>query len=247
MTTVLLHGFLGSPASWDEVASALPGRERVLRPLLMGHGRNDWREAPSTFEQEVDRIADGLERENARRVHLVGYSMGARLALVLALRHPELVARLTLVSGLPGITDDDERRVRARLDDALARDLVEGGLPAFVARWEMLPLFASQRELPSDVRARHRAVRLAHDETPLAHALTVLTPGRMPVTTRRLGEITAKTLLVAGALDTKFVAAARSIEPLFPDARVRILPDTGHDPTLERPRELAALITENAS
>ena len=51
---------------------------------------------------------------------------------------------------------------------------------------------------------------------------------------------------VAGALDLKFVAIARSIEPLFSDARVRILPDTGHDPTLERPRELAALIMENA-
>ena len=68
----------------------------------------------------------------------------------------------------------------------------------------------------------------------------------MPVATPRLAEVRAKTLLVAGALDLKFVAIARSIEPLFSDARVRILPDTGHDPTLERPRELAALIMENA-
>jgi 2-succinyl-6-hydroxy-2,4-cyclohexadiene-1-carboxylate synthase len=246
MTTVLLHGFLGAPSSWDEVVSALPSSERVVRPSLMGHTRTASDDAPSSFDGEVDRIALGLDRERVGPVHLVGYSMGARVALVLALRHPQLVARLTLVSGLPGIADDDERRVRARLDDALARELVQGGLPAFVARWETLPLFASQRDLPVEVRARHRAVRLSHDEKALARALEVLTPGRMPVATPRLGEITARTLLVAGALDAKFVAVARSIEPLFPDARVRILPDTGHDPTLERPRELAALITENA-
>ena len=246
MTTVLLHGFLGGPASWDGVVTALPSSERVLRPTLMGHGRGDSGDASGTFDEEVDRLACALEKEHAGTVHLVGYSMGARVALVLALRHPRLVERLTLVSVLPGIADADERRVRARLDDALAAELVSNGLPAFVARWESLPLFESQRELPAELRARHRAIRLAHDAALLARALTVLTPGRMPVTTPRLGEIGARTLLVAGSRDPKFVAAARSIEPLFVDAHVRILPDTGHDPTLEKPRELASLITENA-
>jgi 2-succinyl-6-hydroxy-2,4-cyclohexadiene-1-carboxylate synthase len=246
VTTVLLHGFLGAPDSWDEVARALPSHERVLRPALMGHGRADWRELPATFDDEVDRLARALTREATGPVHLVGYSMGARVALVLALRHPSLVRRLTLVSVLPGIADDDERSARARHDDSLARELARDGLPAFVARWETLPLFASQRDLPADVRARHRVLRLSHDASSVARALNVLTPGRMPVTTPALGSIDAKTLLVAGALDAKFVAAARSIAPLFPEASLRILPDTGHDPCLERPRELAALITENA-
>ncbi len=246
MTTVLLHGFLGAPASWELVRAALPPSERVLAPALAGHGARPV-PAPASFEAEVDRLADALVREEAGACHVVGYSMGARVALVLALRHPALVARLTLVSVLPGIGDDEERRVRAQHDDALARELEARGLPAFVTRWEALPLFESQRALPTEVRARHREIRLSHEAAPLARALRVLTPGRMPPCAPKLGEIAAPTLLVAGAQDAKFVSVARSIAPLFADARVRILRDVGHDPTLERPRELASLMKENAA
>jgi pimeloyl-ACP methyl ester carboxylesterase len=69
----------------------------------------------------------------------------------------------------------------------------------------------------------------------------------MPVMTKRLGAIEVPVSLVAGSLDPKFVGIARSIAPLFPDARVRIVDGAGHDPCLERPAELAALITEATS
>lgn len=249
MTLVLLHGFLGLPESWNEVVQALAPRERVLRPALLGHGAASWGtgDLPLSFDDEVDRLASRLEAEGALGSHVVGYSMGARVALVLAARHPRIVARLTLISGSPGLEDDDERRARARADDRLAEELREEGLPEFVRRWEQLPLFASQRRLPPGARARHRARRLSHREGLVARALETLSPGRMPAMTRSLETIEVPVALVAGSLDTKYAGIARAIAPLFPDARVRIVDGAGHDPCLERPQELAAVLSEDTT
>jgi 2-succinyl-6-hydroxy-2,4-cyclohexadiene-1-carboxylate synthase len=171
--------------------------------------------------------------------------MGARVALVLAARHPELVDRLTMISGSAGLDDDDERRERANADTTLARELRDTGLPSFVRKWEALPLFATQQRLSAGARARHRARRLAHREDFVARALETLSPGRMPVMTDQLGRIEVPVSLIAGSLDAKFTGIARSIAPLFPRASVHIVDGAGHDPCLERPAALAALISEN--
>ncbi len=245
MTLVLLHGFLGLPDSWNEVVAWLGARERVLRPALLGHGAGPWETLPGSFDAEVERIATRMAVDGERAAHLVGYSMGARVALVLAARHPELVSRLTLISGTAGLDDDDERRARAIADDRLASEMRELGLPAFVRAWEALPLFATQQRLAPGARARHRARRLAHREDRVARALETLSPGRMPVMTKLLGAIEPPVTLVAGSLDPKFTGIARAIAPLFARARVRIVDGAGHDPCLERPRELAALLSDN--
>jgi 2-succinyl-6-hydroxy-2,4-cyclohexadiene-1-carboxylate synthase len=248
VTLVLLHGFLGLPESWGDVVGSLGTRERVLRPALLGHGAADWDALamPVDFQGEVDRLAARLRDERVSSVHVVGYSMGARVALVLAARHRALVQRLTLVSGSAGLDDEGERRERAASDDRLADELRSLGLPSFVRKWEALPLFATQQRLSAGARARHRARRLAHRERFVARALETLSPGRMPVMSDRLGQIEIPVSLVAGSLDTKFAGIARSIAPLFPRAHVHIIDGAGHDPCLERPRELAALISETA-
>lgn len=249
MTYVFLHGFLGLPESWNEVQTGLADGQRIVRPALFGHGPHAWSldEAPKTFEDEVDRLARALDDDGVSRAHLVGYSMGARVALVLALRHPHLVSRLTLVSGHAGLHDESERRERALADERLAAELRAEGLPAFVRRWEALPLFATQDRLPPQVRARHRARRLSHREPVVAHALEILSPGRMPLVTPRLSELALPVTLVVGALDPKFMGIARAIAPLFPSARVHVIDEAGHDPCLERPREIAALISEGGA
>jgi 2-succinyl-6-hydroxy-2,4-cyclohexadiene-1-carboxylate synthase len=244
MTLALIHGFLGLPESWSEVVRALRAREPIVRPTLLGHGAA----APydvTTFDAEVDRLAASLRERRVTRAHVAGYSMGARIALVLAARHPDLVARLTLVGATAGIDDDDERRVRAVADDRLARTLRAGGLPAFVRDWEAMQLFTTQQRLPAELRARHRARRLSHDAARVARALEVLSPGRMPVMTSSLARIDVPVTLVAGALDPKFASIARAIAPLFPRARVEIVDDAGHDVCLERPRVLAALLSDD--
>ena len=243
MTTLLLHGFTGSPASFDAIVAGLPRSERTLRPMISGHGI-----APALatgFAGELSRIAAFLRAEDAAPeggIHVVGYSLGARLALGLALEHPTLVCRLTLIGPSAGIEAPEARHARTVADDALASMLRCQGLRPFLDHWEALPLFATQRRLPEPVRAARRAERESHDPDALAQALAGLSKGRMPSYASRLGELHVPVTLVAGELDLKFVEEARAMATRIRNAKVVVVPGAGHDVVLEEPSALLGLL-----
>lgn len=235
MTLCLLHGFASSPSAWDAVCDSLV--EPVMRPAIAGHGRPP-PDVPRSFDAEVERLAAQIHEP----VHLAGYSMGARLALGVALSRPDRVQRLTLVSCNPGI-DGDARAGRLADDEAIARLLEEHGVSAFVERWEALDRFATQATLPRPVRSLQRARRLAQEARPLAAAMRTLGLAAMPNYRARLASLDVPTTLVAGARDAKFAALAREMATSIPDASLVVLEGVGHDPTLEAPSALAALLT----
>lgn len=106
-TLVLLHGFLGAAEDWTPVAASLGTRRTVLAPDLPGHGSAGLLTGmvPPSLEQAAADVA-GWCATLQQPVTLVGYSLGARLALTLALRHPGACSRLVLVSGSPGLEGD---------------------------------------------------------------------------------------------------------------------------------------------
>jgi 2-succinyl-6-hydroxy-2,4-cyclohexadiene-1-carboxylate synthase len=238
---VLLHGFLGAPTGWDDLLSSWAPTGPCVRPWLLGHGlERDPREARvATFDDEVARQGSHLHA-HAEPAWLIGYSLGARLALGLAATYPARVARLILVSGRDGLADQPaEALARAREDDALADRLEREGLEAFVERWAQRPLFASQERVAAPRRAAHRARRLAHEPRRLAHALRVLSPGRMPRYAARARGV--PTTLVVGAEDEKFRDLAQALAAEL-GADVVVVPAAGHDVVLEAPEALAALL-----
>lgn len=219
---VLLHGFTQSACSFRELIAEL-SPEVVFAPALLGHDGTARRHGVETFDDEVDRIAE-LMRPLAAPAHLVGYSLGGRVARGIAARHPDLLTRVSLVSAHPGLVDDGERRAR-RAADARWRELLEGeGIAAFVERWEALPLFASQSE---ELRAAQRRARLEHDPRGLALSLEVLGLGVMP----RYEVSDVPVTLVVGEHDDKF-------RTLAGDTAV-VIEGAGHNPVLEQPRRLA--------
>lgn len=226
---VLLHGFTGAPASFDAVLALLPGR-RALCPALLGHGVS----APGveSFEGEVERLASLLPPEPA---HVVGYSLGARLALGLALRHPQTVAQLSLIGVNPGLSDETERLARRRADAALAELLETQGLAAFLAVWEAQPLFATQDRLDPALRAARLTLRRSHDPRELARSLRVTGLSEMPSYWPELPHLSAPLTLLAGEHDPKFSAIARAVHARAPRSRLVIAPGAGHDLLLERP------------
>jgi 2-succinyl-6-hydroxy-2,4-cyclohexadiene-1-carboxylate synthase len=253
---VLLHGFTGSPASWDAVVQVLPPGTTAFRPTLLGHGgfseaaarasegvdTSDERVYP--FEEELARLTRLLPPEP---VHLCGYSLGARLALGIALSHPARIARLTLVSGQPGLTSDPARAERRGSDAAWCALLEASGIEAFVNAWEAQPLFASQAALPEAARARQRAIRLAHDPIGLARSLRVTGLAEMPDYGPRLRELSVPVTLLVGELDAKFLAFGREMSARLPAARLRIAPSAGHDLLLERPDLVAQELSNEES
>ncbi len=229
---VLLHGFTGCPAAWDEVRARLG--EESLAPPLFGHHPSQLDERG--FLDEVDRLA-ALVPDGA---HLVGYSLGARLALALLARHPRRVRRATLVGVHPGLPDE-ERAARAAADERWA-GLAERDLAAFVDAWEAQPLFATQAHLPAPVRERQRRQRLAHSPTGIARALRRLGLAAMPPIDS--SKVAAPVTLVAGAADEKFVAVARHLVARLPRASLTVVDGAGHNVALEQPARLAQLMEE---
>ncbi|ACZ40425.1 2-succinyl-6-hydroxy-2,4-cyclohexadiene-1-carboxylate synthase [Sphaerobacter thermophilus] len=234
---LLLHGFTGSAATWEPLLPALQAHFHTVAPDLIGHGRSDVPADPARYAMDrcVADLVALLDALDIDRAAVLGYSMGGRTALHLALAAPERVSALVLEGASPGIADPDERAARVASDAALADRIEREGLQAFVDAWERLPLFASQQRLPEATRARLRAQRLSHTPRGLANSLRGMGAGAMAPVHDRLGEIAVPVLLIAGELDGKYVEISRAMAGAMPQATVRIIPDAGHAPHLEQP------------
>lgn len=234
---LLLHGFTGTAGTWALQVDRWATSHRVIAPDLLGHGRSDAPPDPSRYalERQASEIADLLGLLDAKPADVVGYSMGARLALVLALHGPALVQRLVLESPSAGIADASARARRRAADGGLAADIERDGVEAFVARWERLPMFATHATLPAEVRDRQRRERTSHDPRGLAASLRGAGQGAMTPLHERLATIGVPVLILAGELDEMGRARARDVTRSMPAARLQVITGAGHTPHLERP------------
>jgi len=242
---VLLHGFTGTGEFWEPVASRLPAR-RCVMPDLPGHGGTDAPLPPEGWrlDRAADALAALLDAQGIARCALAGYSLGGRLALAFALRHPGRVAALALVGASPGIAGDGEREARANADLELADSIERDGVEAFIERWEANPLFATQAALPQDLRDLMRRQRLAQEASRLAAALRAFGTGFQPPAHAALGAIAMPTLVMAGEHDAKFRAIAQEMARAIPGAALAIVAGAGHAVPLERAADCAAALDE---
>ena len=98
---VFLHGLFGQGRNWTTVAKALADQAQVLLVDLPNHGRSAWTESFS-YPDMAARVADLLRRTGGGEAYaVVGHSMGGKVAMTLALHHPEIVARLAVVDVSP--------------------------------------------------------------------------------------------------------------------------------------------------
>ncbi len=240
---VLLHGFTGSPAAWQPLLPALTERFTTVAIALPGHDRSPLPPPDAGLPEVADALVATLDRLGIGQATWLGYSLGGRAALHVALAHPTRVGRLVLESASPGIDDAAERRARAADDLALAETIVRDGVSAFVDRWLAQPLFATQARLPPAVRARARAGRLVHAADGLAAALRSMSVGRQASLWPRLAEITMPTLLVVGADDPRYRAHAAAMAARLPQAEVTVVPAAGHAVHLENPTAWTAAVS----
>ncbi|MBK8900074.1 MAG: 2-succinyl-6-hydroxy-2,4-cyclohexadiene-1-carboxylate synthase [Anaerolineaceae bacterium] len=241
---LLLHGFTGSSENWAEHIPVFGERYSVIGVDILGHGRSASPPDPSryTMPHTAADIIALLDAWQIERSALLGYSMGGRLALYLACHYPERFSQLILESSSPGLATAAERAARRQSDEALADWIETHGIEAFVARWESLPLWTSQQHLPEEVRQRLHRQRAQNNPLGLANSLRGMGTGAQPSLWDALPGLRLPTLLIAGELDSKFVAINEQMAGLLPNGRLHLIPHAGHTTHLERPSEFATAV-----
>ena len=223
--TILVHGFTQTADSWEPVLDALPPGVDAL-PV----------EVPEAQDFETTAAVIGARGGPGR---YVGYSMGGRLCLALALERPDVVQSLVLVSAAPGIADPREREARRAVDDRLAHDVERDGLDAFLERWLAQPLFESLPRDAAGIDARRRGNSVER----VTHQLRALGQGAQPSYWDRLHRLEMPVLLVTGAYDRKYRDLAEKMAAAIGDnARSVTVPAAGHALHLEQPAALAELL-----
>lgn len=240
---LLLHGFTGSTATWRPFLRAWPGF-RVVRVDLIGHGRSDSPPDASRYSMAhgVADLLALLDRLAVERTAVLGYSLGGRVALHLALAAPQRLTALIVESASSGMEDEGERARRRAADAELARSIEAGGIEAFVDRWQAQPLFASQARLPRAVWERQRRQRLAQSPAGLANSLRGMGAGSQEFLLPQLAALRLPALFIAGALDERYAAEARRMADAVPGAEIGVIAEAGHAVHLEQPAAFAAAV-----
>jgi pimeloyl-ACP methyl ester carboxylesterase len=231
-TVLLLHGGLGDSGLWEPVAPLLAERFRTIRSDFRFFGRSTGPAVPWSWQDDVVGLLDALDVERAA---LVGLSMGGKVALDVALAHPE---RLWAVGGVaPGLgghdgaayTDEHEARYEAAADPDKPDVMM-----------------AIDLEVWAPLGADERIRRLWHatpDANPLPAGVEPLEPTGAPAK-ERLGELSVPTLIVTASRDP---AGFREIGPLVareaPQAR-HIELDSDHYVTLREPELVARTLLD---
>ena len=227
---MLLHGFTQTGLSWAPVVMHLQ-REgvEIVAPDCPGHG------AASELDLSLTQGARHLALQCGRG-DWVGYSMGGRFLLHVALHFPEVVDRMVLVSTTAGIEDEAERAQRRDEDEKRARQLMTEGLEPFLRSWLASPLFANLSPDAAGLESR-----MGNTAAGLASSLRRAGTGTQESLWHRLPDLTMPVLVVAGANDAKFADLAFRLAELIPKAELVLL-DGGHSIHLERPQEFAATV-----
>lgn len=235
---VFAHGFAGSARNWRGQLRAFEALHRVVAFDARGHARSDAPEAaasyaPARFAEDLARV---IEREGGGPAIVVGLSMGAGVALRVAVERPELVRGLAILSHPTPASAPGQREWALEFAESLARDGAEiaGERFAWGARARFDPSGAAL------VRAgfmEHRSYALAH----ILRELIAAQPAPREVA-GALETIDAPTLVIAGSDDARSLAPSRELVGIVPRSELLVLEGAGHVVNLSRPREVEAAI-----
>lgn len=229
---VLLHGFTQGGAIWVPIMEAITTRAPIDAPDLPGHG------SEATVVADLATTANDLARRYGKGAY-VGYSMGGRVALHVALAHPELVSHLVLCSTTAGIDDPAECAARLAADSHLASHIRDVGVDTFLTEWLAQPMFASLAVTTHDAE-----VRAANTAEGLASSLETAGTGTQTPLWDQLHTLSMPVLVVTGENDQKFTALGRRlVDCIGENARHVEVPGAGHAVPFERSSDFAALLS----
>ena len=243
-TIFLFHGFTGSSDDWKQIIPKLNNRFKIIAVDLIGHGASDSTDDSSLYSTEamVDQLSELIKHFTEKKIILAGYSMGGRLALSFAVKHPEMLQGLILESSSAGIKEESLRNERVAQDERIAGFIESHTLEEFIDYWMNIDLFKSQKYLPKEKLTDVRNSKLKNNKTGLANSLRGFSTGRMPFLKDEIKKIKCRTLLITGELDSKYTEINSEMVKVFPNSSHRIIKSAGHNTHLEQPAEFTGVI-----
>jgi 2-succinyl-6-hydroxy-2,4-cyclohexadiene-1-carboxylate synthase len=224
---VFLHGFLGSLDDWNFAVDHLSSNYYCLRVDLPGHGQSRLADPVHySIPYTARLLVELLDRLKMPQVNLLGYSMGGRLALYLAVHYPDRFLKMILESASPGLENSREQKQRQEQDERLAQALEKKGLEPFLREWYNLPLFQNLSSLPAFTEMFQR--RLHNDPLDLARSLRQMGTGSQPSLWSRLPEVQLPVLILAGEKDQKFCDLAIQMCERNSQFRMSVVEGCGH-------------------
>lgn len=245
---IFLHGFMGSGEDWSagfceqKVISHLPADFCCLTIDLPFHGKTHISCSPETltFEIVAEELVNLFVQLKISRCYLVGYSMGGRLGLYMALHHPGLFRAVALESASPGLKTPQEREARIVADQQRAEKLRTGDFREFLTQWYQQPLFQKLPDHSEFDNLLNR--RLKNRPEQLADALAVLGTGRQPSLWKKLPHLSVPCLLIAGEKDGKYVTISKEMCNRNDSICLEIVKDCSHNVHFQKPGEFAGLL-----
>lgn len=247
---ILLHGFGGALWQWEYQQAALSASHRVITLDLLGAGWSDKPDIEYTPDQILESFRGFMDAVGVQRASLVGNSMGAGVAMGMALTYPERVDRLVLIAGLPD-------RVRDKVTSPLIKRALESRVPVWLAA---LGNWVAGRSLTRAVLRE-----MVHDERLLTPAVIersyrnrkraglvgplLAMAGSLPLWeegfAKRLGDIRHPTLILWGAEDKVFPPqVGKEMHATMPASSFMLIPESGHIPQWERPLAVNPILLE---
>ena len=228
---VFLHGFTQTSNSWKPIAEHfVRAGHQCFVVDLPGHADS------SHVRADLRRAADMIASIGDEATY-VGYSLGGRAALHVALMYPHLARSLVTIGANPGIDSEDERARRRESDDELITRMEDIGLEAFLREWVALPLFGNRAVGPLEM-----ADRLRNTVEGLSSSLRLAGTGAQGSLWPRLRELNMPVLAIAGERDEKFAAIARQMAVTVPEGRVALVPGAAHAAHLDDPGVVIELV-----
>lgn len=240
---LFLHGFMGSSRDWAETLEQLP-EYRCIVVDLPAHGLSAGCSADLySMPRTTLALLAVLDELGLGYCVPVGYSMGGRLALNLALAHPDRCRALVVESGSPGLASDRERKSRREWDETKACELERQGLDGFLEAWYRQPLFHSIRRN----QARFASLierRRQNNIAGLALSLRLMGTGSQDPLWNQVPGIRVPWLAVVGELDAHYRKIMQDMVSVSRKGRLATISDAGHNTHFENPTAFSRTLRE---
>jgi 2-succinyl-6-hydroxy-2,4-cyclohexadiene-1-carboxylate synthase len=235
---ICLHGFMGEPADWNSFASSLLQRIpnlQIVAPAL------------PQFADITESLISFCDAEGISEATIIGYSLGGRLGLKVALTCPERFPCFIGVSTTAGIADPTQRAQRKSDDFVLAARLrgitTETDWREFLLEWWNLPVFASPARTDA-LKEAFIASRIHSEPNIHAENLERWSPGALPSLWSELSTYSGRAVFLSGEGDTKYQHIALRMARAVRNGQCHVLQGCGHQMLLEKPDAVAERVAD---